>query len=126
MPGYLIYLMLSYRKEEAVNRPKMEFVPKTLADLHIEGVHDLNNGRRYGSTQSLSRPRNHLPPSSSVGDLCADPLRAWDLPRPEPRPTLGSRPALGFRPHPAPRQYNGKDPWTGDLYFLFAVLLFFL
>ncbi|XP_075979318.1 SH3 domain containing GRB2 like, endophilin-A isoform X7 [Anticarsia gemmatalis] len=31
------------KKEEAVNRPKMEFVPKTLADLHIEGIHDLNN-----------------------------------------------------------------------------------
>ncbi|KPJ15777.1 Endophilin-A [Papilio machaon] len=105
---------LMEKKEEAVNRPKMEFVPKTLADLHIEGVHDLNNGRRYGSTQSLSRPRNHIPPSSSVGDLSVDPLRAWDLPRPEPRPEQRSmsRPALGFRPHPAPRQYNGKDPWT--------------
>ncbi|XP_049871444.1 endophilin-A isoform X6 [Pectinophora gossypiella] len=34
---------LMEKKEEAVNRPKMEFVPKTLADLHIEGVHDLNN-----------------------------------------------------------------------------------
>ncbi|XP_014357413.1 endophilin-A isoform X2 [Papilio machaon] len=107
---------LMEKKEEAVNRPKMEFVPKTLADLHIEGVHDLNNGRRYGSTQSLSRPRNHIPPSSSVGDLSVDPLRAWDLPRPEPRPEQRSmsRPALGFRPHPAPRQYNGKDPWTAS------------
>ncbi|XP_013169939.1 PREDICTED: endophilin-A isoform X2 [Papilio xuthus] len=115
---------LMEKKEEAVNRPKMEFVPKTLADLHIEGVHDLNNGRRYGSTQSLSRPRNHIPPSSSVGDLSVDPLRAWDQPRPEPRPDLRSefrpehrsmsRPALGFRPHPAPRHYNGKDPWTAS------------
>lgn len=26
------------KKEEAANRPKMEFVPKTLADLHIEGL----------------------------------------------------------------------------------------
>ncbi|XP_047995885.1 endophilin-A isoform X7 [Leguminivora glycinivorella] len=34
---------LMEKKEEAVNRPKMEFVPKTLADLHIEGIHDLNN-----------------------------------------------------------------------------------
>ncbi|XP_045775705.1 endophilin-A isoform X7 [Maniola jurtina] len=31
------------KKEEAVNRPKLEFVPKTLADLHIEGIHDLNH-----------------------------------------------------------------------------------
>ncbi|XP_059056123.1 endophilin-A isoform X9 [Achroia grisella] len=34
---------LMEKKEEAVNRPKLEFVPKTLADLHIEGIHDLNN-----------------------------------------------------------------------------------
>ncbi|XP_068622393.1 endophilin-A isoform X2 [Battus philenor] len=109
---------LAEKEEEAVNRPKMEFVPKTLADLHIEGIHDLNNGRRYGSTQSLSRSRNHIPPSSSVGDLSVDPLRAWEEPRslsrPNPRnqPHPEPRPALGFRPHPAPRQYNGKDPWT--------------
>ncbi|XP_026325822.1 endophilin-A isoform X5 [Hyposmocoma kahamanoa] len=31
------------KKEEAISRPKLEFVPKTLADLHIEGVHDMNN-----------------------------------------------------------------------------------
>ncbi|XP_072938056.1 endophilin-A isoform X4 [Epargyreus clarus] len=50
---------LMEKKEEAVNRPKMEFVPKTLADLHIEGVHDLNNegGSRVGSPE-------HKPPSN--------------------------------------------------------------
>ncbi|XP_019696573.1 endophilin-A isoform X4 [Harpegnathos saltator] len=34
------------KKEEAVNRPKMEFVPKTLADLHVEGLSasDMNGG----------------------------------------------------------------------------------
>ncbi|XP_032664711.1 endophilin-A isoform X11 [Odontomachus brunneus] len=26
------------KKEEALNRPKLEFVPKTLADLHVEGL----------------------------------------------------------------------------------------
>ncbi|XP_012273178.1 endophilin-A isoform X5 [Orussus abietinus] len=26
------------KKDEAANRPKMEFVPKTLADLHVEGI----------------------------------------------------------------------------------------
>ncbi|XP_075979316.1 SH3 domain containing GRB2 like, endophilin-A isoform X5 [Anticarsia gemmatalis] len=46
------------KKEEAVNRPKMEFVPKTLADLHIEGIHDLNNaGSHAGSPE-------HKPPSN--------------------------------------------------------------
>ncbi|CAK1581142.1 unnamed protein product [Parnassius mnemosyne] len=111
---------LMEKKEEAVNRPKLEFVPKTLADLHIEGVHDLHNGRRYGSTQSLSRPRNHIPPSSSVGDLSVDPLSAWEDPRslsrsdPKPMSRVDHRPAPGFRPHPAPRQYNGRDPWTAS------------
>ncbi|KAL0821027.1 hypothetical protein ABMA28_005672 [Loxostege sticticalis] len=126
---------LMEKKDEAVNRPKMEFVPKTLADLHIEGIHDLNNGRRYGSTQSLSRPRQHLPPSSSVGDLSsADPLKAWEMPtppranahRPQPqahRPQQGlwpqPAPVPGFKPHPAPRnQVNGRDPWTGDFGFV--------
>ncbi|KAJ0175202.1 hypothetical protein K1T71_009343 [Dendrolimus kikuchii] len=109
---------LMEKKEEAVNRPKMEFVPKTLADL--EGIHDLNNGRRYGSTQSLSRPRAHITPSSSVGNLSSpDPFKAWEAP-PGPHAPQGPRalrpaPAPGFRPHPAPRnQFNGKDPWTAS------------
>lgn len=111
------------RKEEAVNRPKMEFVPKTLADLHIEGIHDLNNGRRYGSTQSLSRPRQHIPPSPSVGDLSNhDPLKAWEAPPPY---SAHSRPAPGFKPHPAPRnQTNGRDPWKGEFGFICWVIFF--
>ncbi|XP_068622395.1 endophilin-A isoform X4 [Battus philenor] len=50
---------LAEKEEEAVNRPKMEFVPKTLADLHIEGIHDLNNegGSHAGSP-------DHKPPSN--------------------------------------------------------------
>ncbi|CAG4965711.1 unnamed protein product [Parnassius apollo] len=50
---------LMEKKEEAVNRPKLEFVPKTLADLHIEGVHDLHNdgGSHAGSP-------DHKPPSN--------------------------------------------------------------
>lgn len=99
----------------------MEFVPKTLADLHIEGIHDLNNGRRYGSTQSLSRPRQHIPPSSSVGDLStSDPFKAWEAPSPN---RTHARPAPGFKPHPAPRnQFNGRDPWTGDFGFICWVI----
>ncbi|XP_073960331.1 SH3 domain containing GRB2 like, endophilin-A isoform X2 [Choristoneura fumiferana] len=109
---------LMEKKEEAVNRPKLEFVPKTLADLHIEGIHDLTNGRRYGSTQSLSRPRHHVPPSSSVGDLSSvDPFRAWEAPTPpKPRANPHHQPHFNqFKPHPAPRtQTNGRDPWTAS------------
>ncbi|CAH0724981.1 unnamed protein product, partial [Brenthis ino] len=50
---------LMEKKEEAVSRPKLEFVPKTLADLHIEGIHDLNHegGSRAGSPE-------HKPPGN--------------------------------------------------------------
>ncbi|KAL4711001.1 hypothetical protein ACJJTC_017966 [Scirpophaga incertulas] len=126
---------LMEKKDEAVNRPKMEFVPKTLADLHIEGIHDLNNGRRYGSTQSLSQARRRAPPpSSSVGDLStADPLKAWEMPtppksyHPHPQNNQGLKPAPRFAPHPAPRLNHTRDPWTGDFGFGFArYFLFFV
>jgi hypothetical protein len=32
------------RKDEAAVRPKAEFIPKTLADLHVEGISDGLNG----------------------------------------------------------------------------------
>ncbi|XP_029659964.1 endophilin-A isoform X7 [Formica exsecta] len=36
------------KKEEAMNRPKLEFVPKTLADLHVEGgLSDHMNGGNF-------------------------------------------------------------------------------
>lgn len=35
---------MNFRKDEAANRPKLEFVPKTLADLHVEGLIDTMNG----------------------------------------------------------------------------------
>lgn len=122
-----------------MNRPKLEFVPKTLADLHIEGIHELNHGRRYGSSQSLSRPplSRNLPPSSSVGDLSTvDPLKAWDSPAKNRTGFESSKPGWsndvlrpnsntrGFKPHPAPRnQFNGlRDPWTGD-FVLFCWVL---
>nr|XP_032514301.1 endophilin-A-like isoform X3 [Danaus plexippus plexippus] len=50
---------LMEKKEEAVNRPKMEFVPKTLADLHIEGIHDLNH---EGGSRASSP--DHKPPAN--------------------------------------------------------------
>ena len=30
--------MFNYRKDEAANRPKMNFVPKTLADLNVDTI----------------------------------------------------------------------------------------
>uniref|UniRef100_A0A336M0V0 Endophilin-A n=1 Tax=Culicoides sonorensis TaxID=179676 RepID=A0A336M0V0_CULSO len=37
------------KKEESASRPRQEFVPKTLAELHIEGVSDGYNGGRFTS-----------------------------------------------------------------------------
>lgn len=101
-----------YRKEEAINRPKLEFVPKTLAELQIEGIHELNHGKRYGSAQSLTRS-NLNPPAplaSSLVDLSSLD-KAWNSPH-FAKPT-----SIGFKPHPAPRN-NGRDPWTGDFFLI--------
>ncbi|XP_037971607.1 endophilin-A isoform X5 [Plutella xylostella] len=49
---------LMEKKEEAVNRPKLEFVPKTLADLAIESMHDLNNGGSHPGSPEHKPPSN--------------------------------------------------------------------
>lgn len=45
------------RKEESASRPRSEFVPKTLAELNIEGVSDGYNGGRF-TTRSYSISSN--------------------------------------------------------------------
>lgn len=37
-------LLVCCRREDAANRPKLEFVPKTLQDLNVEGLSDGLNG----------------------------------------------------------------------------------
>ncbi|XP_028168309.1 endophilin-A isoform X5 [Ostrinia furnacalis] len=62
---------LMEKKDEAVNRPKLEFVPKTLADLHIEGIHDLTNeGGSHAGTPEHKPPSNlELFPGSGSGSM---------------------------------------------------------
>ncbi|XP_056645264.1 endophilin-A isoform X15 [Diorhabda carinulata] len=48
---------LSEKTDEAANRPKVEFVPKTLHDLHIETVQDGLNDVLLGSSQ-VSSPQH--------------------------------------------------------------------
>jgi len=54
---------LLFRKEEAVHRPKMEFVPKTLADLHVDsGLSDHMNGGNFslhGKTHFTNTPPHY-------------------------------------------------------------------
>ncbi|XP_058803176.1 endophilin-A isoform X1 [Phymastichus coffea] len=71
---------LSQKKEEAASRPKLEFVPKTLADLHVDVVLPLdtiNGTSRVGSptlgegkrSQMEVFPSSNQPPSSTVSPL---------------------------------------------------------
>lgn len=52
--------ILLFRKEEAMSRPKLEFVPKTLADLHVDsGLSDHMNGGNFslhGKTHFTNTP----------------------------------------------------------------------
>ncbi|XP_076262294.1 SH3 domain containing GRB2 like, endophilin-A isoform X5 [Rhynchophorus ferrugineus] len=47
--------ILQEKREEAVNRPKVEFVPKTLSDLNIEGV-SVTDG--YNGSSQVSSPQH--------------------------------------------------------------------
>ncbi|EEB10565.1 endophilin A, putative [Pediculus humanus corporis] len=53
---------LHEKREEAVNRPKPEFVPKTLADLHIEGISDGISS----NTSPLASPMKNSPAKTPV------------------------------------------------------------
>ncbi|XP_043468455.1 endophilin-A isoform X6 [Leptopilina heterotoma] len=50
------------KKDEAANRPKMNFVPKTLADLHVDTVSSegINGASRAGSPVSGEEKRSQL------------------------------------------------------------------
>ncbi|XP_062530723.1 endophilin-A isoform X5 [Bombyx mori] len=66
---------LMEKKEEAINRPKMEFVPKTLADLNIEGMHDLNHGGSQAGSPEHKPPSNlELFPGGAQRSNNASPL----------------------------------------------------
>ncbi|XP_049837136.1 endophilin-A isoform X6 [Schistocerca gregaria] len=55
------------KKQEAANRPKSEFVPKTLHDLHVEGLTDGLNGSSLASSPVHPKPNQlELFPSGNV------------------------------------------------------------
>lgn len=68
---------LFHRKDEAASRPKAEFVPKTLADLHVEGISDGLNGApplpppstgQYGRAPWHASRYNCMHASQTIGD----------------------------------------------------------
>jgi len=67
------------RKDEAACRPKAEFIPKTLADLHIEGISDGLNGApplppagtgQYGRANRRVSEYNKMHAHAKKGDTC--------------------------------------------------------
>lgn len=66
-----------HRKDEAASRPKAEFIPKTLADLHVEGISDGLNGApplpppstgQYGRARWHASQYNCMHASLKTGD----------------------------------------------------------
>lgn len=78
-----------FRKEEAANRPKVEFVPKSLADLHIEGVSDGVNGIHHNNintnhhniTNSGHQFKRPAPRTIPTHTKQPDPFDPWSFPQ---------------------------------------------
>lgn len=67
------------RKDEAASRPKAEFIPKTLADLNVEGISDGLNGAppmppagtgQYGRANWRVFEYNDMHAQTKKGDTC--------------------------------------------------------
>lgn len=112
---------LQEKKEEAASRPKVEFVPKTLSDLNIEGVsvadgyngtnmnhfnalnnHNSSNNLNYGSNHyNQNHPTNGAyqfkrpaPKTVPVKQMPPpDPFDPWSFPQASPLPSPMKSPA---------------------------------
>jgi endophilin-A len=81
--------ILLEKKEEAANRPKVEFVPKSLADLHIEGVSDGVNGIHHNNintnhhniTNSGHQFKRPAPRTIPTHTKQPDPFDPWSFPQ---------------------------------------------
>ncbi|XP_047003260.1 endophilin-A isoform X3 [Schistocerca americana] len=82
------------KKQEAANRPKSEFVPKTLHDLHVEGLTDGLNGTHphhpAASTGQYGRARHDDP----FDPWHAPPVKASPLPSPMRSPARSAVPKM--------------------------------
>ncbi|XP_059486573.1 endophilin-A isoform X6 [Neocloeon triangulifer] len=75
------------KREEAAERPKAEFVPKTLADLSIEPIMDgLNGANQFKQPPPYSR--NPPPPysNSNANNRASAPTIGWNLHSVKPSP----------------------------------------
>ncbi|XP_066152932.1 endophilin-A isoform X7 [Euwallacea fornicatus] len=94
---------LQEKREEAANRPKVEFVPKTLSDLNIEGVSAVSDGYNGTDTNHISLFNNHSSSNSYSQNLKNAPTNgATQFRRLAPK-------TVPFKQHMQPDPF---DPWN--------------
>ncbi|KAK5639617.1 hypothetical protein RI129_012109 [Pyrocoelia pectoralis] len=119
---------LLVKKDEAANRPKMEFVPKTLGDLNIEGVSDGVNGTNHHNFQSIThnniKQRPRPLPKQIPQFTRPDPFDPWSSvtgssqvssPQHKPQVQLDLRPgqhSANASPLPSPMKSPARTPIT--------------
>ncbi|GLV41332.1 Endophilin A [Carabus blaptoides fortunei] len=100
------------KKDDAANRPKMEFVPKTLADLNIEGVSDGVNGITHSAP---SVPPYPITPASNQF------IHSLPVKCVKPQPRIAQRPdpfapidpwSIQASPLPSPMKSPARTPMT--------------
>lgn len=95
---------LQEKREEAAERPKVEFVPKSLTDLNIEGVLDGVNGTHHSNpnlniqhqnSYNISNNQFKKPaiPKSIPNRTHLDPFDPWSYPQASPLPSPMKSPA---------------------------------
>ncbi|XP_050313573.1 endophilin-A isoform X2 [Anthonomus grandis grandis] len=85
---------LNEKRDEAASRPKVEFVPKTLSDLNIEGVTNAHDGYNGTNSNQFSLMNNHISGNSNSNQSLKS------------QPTNGG---LGYH-RPAPNRVPIKKP----------------
>lgn len=91
---------LHEKKDEAASRPKVEFVPKPIAELHLEGDTDMNGTHHPQIIPTAPPPYTpHAPPP------------AYGFKQPQPPHAIG-------RPAPAKPNLNHRQPPSSQTYIL--------
>ncbi|XP_057653023.1 endophilin-A isoform X6 [Diorhabda carinulata] len=96
---------LSEKTDEAANRPKVEFVPKTLHDLHIETVQDGLNG-----TNNHNNLFNHSSNHHSNSNFLSTGGSGHIFKRPAPK-TVPIK-TTNYNNHPTQPLPDPFDPWS--------------